>query len=382
MELPIRFCTTTDGIRIAYAVIGQGTPVVYPPGSVSHLQVQWADPAFQVFFTALARRHTVVLFDRYGCGLSDRNRTDFDIAPDLRALEAVVDHVNLQQFALYCISAAGHQGILYSAKHPHRVSHLVLYGTSGGIKLSDPVREEFVSAVRSLVSTHWGLGSQTLTDIFVPGADALVREHWVRFQREAATPEISAKLFNMASADLGDVVSGLRVPTVVMHRRGDLVWPFDRGRMLAAVIPNARFVPLDGDVHVPYYGDTEPVLRALAEVLGDGDESPLMQVAEPGTAGKAGAVEEAAQLAMSQRFGSSIAPHSGSHPDGLTQRELEVLGLVAAGRANKEIAADLGISLPTVERHIVNLYSKIGARGRADAAVYAVRHGLASSLDG
>jgi len=148
----------------------------------------------------------------------------------------------------------------------------------------------------------------------------------------------------------------LAVPTTVIHRRDDQNAPFEQGRELAAAIPGARFVPLDGAAHIEWLGDPDQVLRVLADVLG----FPFSPVA----------VDAATDPAAAPPAAPAVLPA------GLTPREAEVLGRVAAGLTNKEIAVALGVTVPTVERHVVNLYAKIGARGRADATAYALRHQL------
>lgn len=125
MEQAVHFCMTVDAVRIAYAVYGQGPAIVVPPASVSRIDPRRAGP----FYGSLAEHYTIVQFDRHGCGLSDRDRTDFSLAPDLRALEAVVDHLKLRRFALLGASAGGPMAITYAAGNPRRVSHLLLYGT-------------------------------------------------------------------------------------------------------------------------------------------------------------------------------------------------------------------------------------------------------------
>jgi len=268
MKQQIRFCTSRDGVRIAYAILGDGPPLVWPPGWVGHLELQWEQPAIRSFYERLARHHTLVIYDRRGTGLSDRNRTDLSLEADLRDLETVIDHLRLKRLVLFGFSQAGPTAVAYAAKHPRRVTHLILYGAYAR---GDAIATEEVKAVMlSLFRAHWGLGSRALADIFVPGADADTHRWFARFQHESATTETAVQLLALVFlTDVADLLPRLRVPTLVMHRQGDLVVPFQLGRDMAALIPNARFVSLKGDDHIPAFGDADSMLRHAAEFLGD-----------------------------------------------------------------------------------------------------------------
>jgi len=268
LEQQIRFCTTSEGARIAYTTEGQGPALVIPPPWVSHQELGWQDPLARGFYERLAHHHTVVSYDRPGTGLSDRSRTDFSLDSDLQDLETVVDHFKLKRLALMGYSCGGPIAAAYAAKHPRRVSHLILYGTYAcGAAITT---EEVKASLISLVRAHWGIASKALADIFVPGADAAVSELIAKFQRECATPEIAAKLLDLTyKGKVVHLLPSLRVPTLVLHRQRDRTIPFRLGRELASLIPNAHFVPLEGRDHLPMYGDSNSVLRAIAEFLGD-----------------------------------------------------------------------------------------------------------------
>ena len=341
----IGFCRMVDGGRIAYAVTGCGPPLVLAAPWVTHLELDWETPAYRAFLEALGHHRTVVRYDRYGCGLSDRDRTDFSLEADVRALAAVVDHLDLGFFALMGRSAGGPTAIAYAAHHPARVSHLILYGTR-----AEWTPEPLQATLTNLIRAHWGIASRTLADLKAPEADADWARWFARYQREAASAETAAALWARPS-DVRPLLGGLAMPTAVLHRRGDQNTPFAQGRELAAAIPGARFVPLEGDAHIEWQGDPDQVLRAIAAVLD-----------APFTAVSGSPVDQPA-----------LSPAALS---GLTPREVEVLGHVAAGLTNKELASALGVRVPTVERHLVNLYTKIGARSRAEAVAYALRRGL------
>jgi class 3 adenylate cyclase/predicted esterase len=226
------------------------------------------EPVAVYFFERLARYHTLVLYDKHGTGLSDRDRTDFTLEAELRDLETVIDHLKLKRLALFGDSEGGTTAASYAAKYPRRVTHLVLYATYACVKdmLAGDLKDSFLSLIRA----HWGIGSKALTDLFIPGADANVSQRFAHFQRESATPEMAAQLLELCGQiDITDLVQSIRVPTVVIHREQDQVIPFQLGRELASLIPNARFVPLKGNQHVPWFGDCDSVLRAIADFLGD-----------------------------------------------------------------------------------------------------------------
>jgi len=268
MEQQIGFCTSPDGARIAYATVGKGPALVMPTTWLSHLQLIWQDPEARRFFERLALYHTLVRYDQRGSGLSDRNRTDFTLEAELKDLETVIDHLKLKRLALLGISLGGPIAVAYTARHPRHVSHLIFCGTCA--RGEEITTEEVKTAFISLVRAHWGIGSKALADIFIPGADAAGIELFAKYQRECATPEMAAQLLGLVyKTDVVHLLPSLRVPTLVLHRQRDGVMPFRLGRELASLIPNARFVPLEGRDHLPWLGDCDSVLRAIAEFLGD-----------------------------------------------------------------------------------------------------------------
>ncbi len=264
----IGFCVTSDKVRIAYGTAGRGPSLVIPPGWVSHLQLAWDHPAARDYLEKGTRNHTFVTFDKQGCGLSERGRTDFSLESEVGSLEAVVDHLKLKRFALFGFSQSGPIAIAYSIKHPKRVSHLILFDTYACGSTLAP--DEFKATFISLIKAAWGIGSKTMADMFLPGGSASEIEWFVRLQRESTSAGMAAKLLGAVfSFDVTDLLPKIRVPTLVIHRRGDKAIAFHCGRDLAAMIPTARFVPLEGNKHIPFFGDANAVLRATAEFLGD-----------------------------------------------------------------------------------------------------------------
>lgn len=266
LEQQIRFCIAADGLRLAYAIMGQGPALVVPPPWVSHQELIWQIPGYRRFWERLANHHTLVCYDRPGTGLSDRNRTEFSLDSELRDLEIVIDHLKLKRLALLGHAFGGPVAIAYAAKYPRRISHLILYGSyaRGAAITTEGVK----GAMISLVQAHWGVGSKAMADILIPGDAA--SEFAAKYLRECAAPEVAAKIIDLAYRnDVVHLLASVRVPTLVLHRHQDRAIPFRLGRELASLIPNASFVPLEGREHLPWVGDFESVLRAIAEFLGD-----------------------------------------------------------------------------------------------------------------
>ena len=268
MEPQFRFCTRSDGVQLAYLTVGDGPPLIRVPGWISNLENDWKDRDLRVFHETLAQHHTLVTYDKHGTGMSDRNRDDLTLESDLRDLETVLDHLEIEQVALLGISQAGPVCAAYAAKHPDRVSHLILYGSyaRGPAIAPTEVRESIISLIRA----HWGMGSKALADVFMRGADSQATENFAKFQRSAADAEMAARLFDLCyQIDVTDQLASIQAPTLVMHRDKDKAIPASLGREMAGLIPGARFLPLEGQIHVVHMGDPAAVLRATAEFLGD-----------------------------------------------------------------------------------------------------------------
>jgi len=265
MELQYKFCKTSDGVRIAYATLGQGSPFVICPGWIrGHLN--WEYPKGRAFLETIARSHEVIVYDRQGFGLSERKRTDFSLDSEIRTLQAVVDHLKLRRFILFGYS----QGCIFSgafaALYPRRLSHLILYAAYARL----PVSAEFKSAFNLLIKSDWEMSSKFLVDVFIPDAEPSVRQWFSQNLREVYDSDLAMPFFDMnARLDATDLFPKVRVPTLVMHRKGDRNVPFHVGREVAAAIPGARFVQLEVNMHLLMLGDVEPIIRGIAEFLGD-----------------------------------------------------------------------------------------------------------------
>jgi pimeloyl-ACP methyl ester carboxylesterase/DNA-binding CsgD family transcriptional regulator len=343
----IRFAEA-DGRRVAWASSGKGPPLVLGGWWMSSLELSWRQPRYRDFVEALGRQRTVI---RYDAPTSDTYTVDEAAA----ALAAVIEAAEMPAVDLFAGSSGAPAGIAFAAAHPERVGTLVIYG--GYASGSAIAGERDRAAIVELVREHWGLGSRVLADLFMPSADREEREAFVAYQREAATAEAAAgSLAAVYGFDVAARLGAVTAPAVVLHRRDDRAIPFALGRELAAALPQARLVELEGADHYPWFGDSEAVLRAALRALG---------------------VEEAAAIPP--------APGTGRTPDSdpaptedqdLTSRETEVLTLVASGLSDREIAERLVLSPHTVHRHVANVRTKLGLPTRAAAVAAASRRGL------
>jgi class 3 adenylate cyclase/pimeloyl-ACP methyl ester carboxylesterase len=267
VEQRIQFCSTREGVRIAYGILGEGPPLVTTPSSWESLGFVLQQNVGGRFYQALAQHLTVVRYERGGVGLSDRRRSEFTSQADVADLEAVVDSLGFERFALMGSFHLGPAAIAFTARHPQRVSHLVLYGTYPcGSELT---RDDVKTSLTSMIRSHWGIASRTLADLTAPGVAPEFLEGIAQDERQSAAGETVARLIELAyRTDVTELLPAVTAPTLVLHRRGDRVVPFRLGCELASILPNARLVTLDGDIHWPWFGDTGAVLKSILEFLG------------------------------------------------------------------------------------------------------------------
>lgn len=267
MEYEIRFCTTPDNAQLAYATFGKGPALVVPPSWVSLLDLDSEDSWSLPFWKELAKYFTVLLYDKHGCGLSDRDRTDFSFEKEVRDLESIIECSQFEWFAFFGYSESGTTSIAYATKYPERVSHLIIYGSYRCGALIAPPKVK--SALINLILAHWGLGSKMLTDLFIPDADKKTFNYANRFQQKSATAEMAASLSKAEdNFDVTNLLPDVKAPALVIHRKGDRIVPSKFGRELAALIPNAKFLLLDGNNHPPWTGDSDRIVREIINFIG------------------------------------------------------------------------------------------------------------------
>jgi pimeloyl-ACP methyl ester carboxylesterase/DNA-binding CsgD family transcriptional regulator len=343
-----RFCTSSDGVRLAYAIDGDGPALVKASNWMTHLDYERRSPVWRHWVRDLSRGRTLVRYDERGCGLSDRQ---FAGVPSLERfvddLAAVVDAAGLDRFALLGVSGGGPTAIEYAARFPARVTRLVLYGTwARGRELRGDADAEQGRLLGELVRVGWGGAvpafRQVFSSIYIPSADEEQKRWYDELQQASSSGDVAARLWqSRGRTDVSDTARRVTQPALVLHARDDGAVPCEEGRRLASLLPDARFVMLETDNHVLQEG--EPAWAAfLSEVRAFlGDE------ARPRT-----------------------LPADLSE---LSEREREVLELVAAGMSNEAIAEQLFLSTRTVERHLSNVYAKLRLSGKSARAAAAAR---------
>jgi pimeloyl-ACP methyl ester carboxylesterase/DNA-binding CsgD family transcriptional regulator len=343
----IRFCKSFDGTRIAYARTGEGPPLVKAPHWLTHLEYEWSSPIWKPWIDGFSSEYSFVRMDQRAGGLSDRDAVDISLEAWVRDLEAVIDAAGLERVALFGHSQGAAIAMDFARRHPGRVSHLVLlgaYARGWQRRGLPPARIEELEAQLKLVEAGWGREDAAYRQMYsvqiIPGGSLEQLNALSELQRVSAEPATAVRIMRtMAGLDVTSVASGLQVPTLVLHAGGDRRAPFEEGRLLAGVIPHARFVPLDSENHILL--EQEPAFRKFFDelrgfVAGDSAaRSPMLA--------------------------------------GLTARELEVLERIGQGLDNAQIAAHLGLSEKTVKNHITRLFDKIGVENRSQAMLVALK---------
>lgn len=333
----VRFCRSSDGVRIAYAVHGSGPPLVLDACWVSHLEFDWESPIWRHYLEELGRIATVVRFDERGHGLSDRDVADFGLQRRVDDLAAVVEHAGLDRFALMAMAQGGPVSFHYLDQHPGRVTRLLCastYAGGGGVPTEDDRALE--DAFEALIRAGWDRRDpafrRVFTTMMIPDATE-EQMHWLDELLARASSARTSVEARRARRDAGalELLDAVDVPTLVLHSRHERMNDFERGRELASRIPGARLVALESRNHILL--EDEPAwpvfLREVTEFL------------SPDGAGPAPAAVETL----------------------LSDRELEVLALAAEGHDNSLIADRLVLSQRTVERHLQNVYLKLGLTG-------------------
>jgi len=341
----IQYATAADGARIAFFCAGTGTPLVHmPPFPLGHILVEWGNRANRAYFQALSAGHKLVRYDGRGAGLSSRDVSDYSLDAKVSDTAVVADHLGLEAFALLGFGHSGSAAIAYAARHPDRVTHLVLWHSYA--RTFDVTSIARIEAARSLIQKDWDSYAQ-LEGYRVSGwAGGRAAAWYTEYVKQSVTPDgLSAAYQSIAAVDVTAMLPLVRAPTLVIARMASEVLPVEVARNLTAAIPNARLVLLEGTGVIPFPDVVDRFVGAVTGFLAE----------TPGPA--------------------PSAPIPPAAP--LTPRETEVLRLVARGHTSREIAHELSLSVRTVGRHITNVYTKIGARTRADATSYAIRHRIA-----
>jgi pimeloyl-ACP methyl ester carboxylesterase/DNA-binding winged helix-turn-helix (wHTH) protein len=252
----VHFCTASDGVRIAYAAVGDGPPLLKCANWLNHLEYDWESPVWQPYLHALADGHRLIRYDARGNGLSDWEVEDLSFEAFVRDLESVVAATGLTRFPLLGISQGCAVSIAYAARHPERVTHLVLFGGFARGRRKRGSAEEIANseAMVTLMRQGWGKENpafrQLFTSLFIPGGTTEQMQWFNDLQRQTTSPENAARLRQVLDEiDVTDELARVTAPTLVLHCRDDAVQPFDEGRRIAAGIAGARFVTLEGRNH-------------------------------------------------------------------------------------------------------------------------------------
>jgi class 3 adenylate cyclase/pimeloyl-ACP methyl ester carboxylesterase len=271
--LKVEYCRAPDGVRLAYAKVGTGPPLVKTANWMNHVRYDWESPILRHLFLDLARDFTLLRYDARGNGMSDWDVDEVSLDAWVMDLETVVNAAGLDRFPLFAMSQGCAISVAFAVRHPERVSHLILYGgfARGAYKRAKNELElQKAKALAGLIRTGWGDDSpayrQLFSSLIMPGATHEQLEKFAERQRVTTTAECAYRYFETTrSLDVTELLPAVHAPTLVMHARGDLVQPFDCGRELAAGIPGARFVALQGQNHLPLPQDpaTERILEEI-----------------------------------------------------------------------------------------------------------------------
>ena len=258
----VHFCTASDGVRIAYAEVGHGPPLIKAGNWLNHLEYDWESPIWSPFLHTLAAEHRLIRYDARGNGLSDWEVKDLSLEAFVRDLESVVEATGLDRFPLLGMSQGCAVSIAYAVRHPERVSHLVLYGGFARGRRKRGSQQDIAGgdAIVTLIRQGWGQDNpafrQMLTSLFMPGATPEQMQSFNDMQRITTSPENAARLRqSVDEIDVTDLLASVNIPTLVLHARNDAMQPFDEGRRLAMGIRGARFVALESRNHMILQND-------------------------------------------------------------------------------------------------------------------------------
>jgi pimeloyl-ACP methyl ester carboxylesterase/DNA-binding CsgD family transcriptional regulator len=360
MHQKIRFCTSADGTKLAYAISGSGPPLFLTTSWVNHLEHSASMLPWNTWLEGLSRSYTLVRYDLRGCGMSDHGVRDLSFASTVTDIEAVVEAAGLERFSLLGVCSGGPVAIQYAVRHPQRVADLVLYGTWGRGRFRRPElphESEKARVMLDLARLGWAQEGHAFlrawASVFQPGGTAEHMRCWGELQKSSTDGGTAVELLRSSwEVDVLDVAERLRCRTLIIHAERDAVAPIHEGRLLAGRIPGARYVLLDSDNHILLA--KEPAwLRFLSEMRSFLHEG------------------------MARDEGSALR----NLVTTLTPRETQVLDGVARGLGNHQIAKEIGVSEKTVRNNVSRVLAKLDVNTRARAIVLAREAGFGKGDD-
>jgi len=369
----VRFCTTSDGVQLAYSLTGNGPPIVLSAGWMTHLEYQWRNPIWLPWLQALSSRHTLLCFDSRGCGLSDRDIGQISFQTTVDDFECVLTAAGFDRVPIVAVCQGGPVALEYAARRPERVSRLVLYGTYAMGRLQRAQMDaptDLAVFLRNLIHIGWGQKDHSFLKMwfsqFQPGAGVDQIGYWAELQRESTSAQNAFTLLMTGwGVDVRDAARRISCPALVAHIDRDAVTPYEEGRALAGLLRTCQFLPLNGVNHMLLPED--PAWVRLKE----GMERFLSE--EPAKA-EADMAKPARTDEQSAGTASGIQALAGLNS--LTIRERDVLEAIASGHDNAEIADVLGLAPKTVRNYVTLVLEKIGVRHRYEAIVLARQAGL------
>jgi pimeloyl-ACP methyl ester carboxylesterase/class 3 adenylate cyclase len=367
MEQQIRFCKTSDGVRIAYATVGSDPALVIAPGLFSHLQASWENEQLRRVWETYARDFTVIRYDKRGTGLSDRSEDDYSLDARLRDLEAVVEDLHLVNFYLRGQSEGGPVAIAYAARHPERVLKLVLSGTfASGPQLAE-LRRDVGEALTALIKAEWNLGSRAISDLL--GTEP--PQGFPTGMRERAT---SAEYFDamiraMAEIDVTDLLPAIIAPTLIVHGRDDKAIPFELGRALAAAIPNARLYPFEGGHNPSDAKGIAELIQTIRSFMLDLPSDAAVQTPDASALRTVLFTDLTSSTALTQRLGDAKAQELVRAHNTIVREALAAQG----GTEIKHTGDGIMASFPTASGALecaVAIQRDVALQGESDLAVH------------
>jgi pimeloyl-ACP methyl ester carboxylesterase/DNA-binding CsgD family transcriptional regulator len=352
VEPDVRFATSADGVNVAWTSIGSGPTLVHLPGvPFSNFEGEWRVPILRRAFTTLGEQLRFIQYDGRGTGRSQRDVTDLSLDAYLADLDAVVEAAGVDTAVLLGFYASAAHAIAWAARHPDRVRGVILFG--GATSHWQTMRGPAIGALLSLIERDWNTFVESVTHAWLGWPEGDEARLAAEGFRTSTTPAVArASLEAAGGIDVTVDAGRVRCPVLILHRADAQVIPLDVSAELARALPGGRLAVLPGSSAGLFFEATDLVVDRIVAFVRD----PL---AEP--------------AAMAD-----VAPTRPKRGSGeLSPRETEVLRLLAGGDTNGQIAARLGLSINTIERHVVNLYRKIDVRGRAEATAWAIRNGVA-----